>query len=369
MPVIPSNPDSATPRVPLSIERNMNARALLPTHKPLLDFFRNALTTFQSSSTTFQVVCTLTPRPRDNGPAQLLQHRILANPAPSPPQGAPPARLVVLDSSFNPPSAAHLRMAADAVLAELRSDRTREAGRVRLLLLLAVKNADKAAKPAAFEQRLAMMWAFAKDVRRTLEESGGQEDTTSNDGVAIDVALSTQPFFHEKSAAIAESEFYKPSGQEEGGKAHDQVKEPEQVILAGYDTLIRIFNPKYYGSPSEASEASSAGETPIHKALDPFFKRARLRVTMRTDDEWGGKDEQTAYVEKLFHGDELEKIGGSKEWAKRIEIIDSRKEGEAVVSSTLARDAAKAQDWSRLGGLVPPEVKKWIEREKLYSDA
>ncbi|KAH8901988.1 Nucleotidylyl transferase [Coniochaeta sp. PMI_546] len=346
----------------------MNARALLPSHKPLLDFFRNALTSFQSSSTNFQVVCTLTPRPRD-GPAQLLQHRILATPAPSPPQGSPPARLVVLDSSFNPPSAAHLRMATDAVLAELKSDQTTEAGRVRLLLLLAVKNADKAAKPAAFEQRLAMMWAFAKDVRRTLEESSGQEDTSSSDGVPIDVALSTQPFFHEKSAAIAESEFYKPSSQEEGGKLNRKIEEPEQVILAGYDTLIRIFDPKYYGSPNEAAEVSSAGETPIYKALDPFFKRARLQVTMRTDDEWGSKDEQTSHVERLLHGDELEKIGGSKEWAKRIVIIDSRKEGEPVVSSTLARDAAKAQDWSRLERLVPPEVKKWIEREKLYSDA
>jgi nicotinamide-nucleotide adenylyltransferase len=276
---------------------------------------------------------------------------------------------VVLDSSFNPPSAAHLSMATDAVLAELKSDQTREVGRVRLLLLLAVKNADKAAKPAAFEQRLAMMWAFAKDVRRTLEESSGQEDTSGNDGVAIDVALSTQPFFHEKSAAIADSEFYKPSHHEEGGKAPGKVREPEQVILAGYDTLIRILHPKYYGSPSESSDASSAGETPIRKALDPFFKRARLRVTLRTDAEWGGKDEQTSYVEKLLHGGELEKIGGSKEWAKRIEIVESRKEGEAVVSSTLAREAAKAQDWSRLEGLVSPEVKKWIEREKLYTDA
>lgn len=366
MPVVPAGPDA-----PLSIERNMNARALLPTHKPLLDFFRTALASFQSSAAPFRVICTLTPPNLDGGPAQLLQHRILANPRPVPPLPGcpPPARLVVLDSSFNPPSAAHLRMAADAVLAELKSDQSTGAGRVRLLLLLAVKNADKAPKPAAFEQRLAMMWAFARDVRRTLEEEveGGKEEMgSSRDGVPIDVALSTHPYFHEKSAAIAESGFYKPSGDEEGGK---EVKEPQQVILAGYDTLIRIFNPKYYGLPGEASEASSAGETPMRRALDPFFRRARLRVTMRTDSEWGGREEQMSYVEKLLHGDELERLGGSKEWAGRIEIVDGRREGEEVVSSTLAREAAKAQDWGRLQRLVPPEVKKWVEREKLYSDA
>lgn len=236
-----------------------------------------------------------------------------------------------------------------------------DGGGVRLVLLLAVKNADKPAKPAAFEQRLAMMWAFARDVRRTLEEDEEGEGEGAGAGVAIDVALSTEPYFHAKSAAIAESEFYKP-GDKDG-------REPEQVILAGYDTLIRIFDPKYYGPPGGIAEVSSAGETPIRRALDPFFKRARLRVTMRTDDEWGGKDEQSAYIEKLVHGDELEKIGGSKEWAKRIEVVDGRKEGEPVVSSTLARKAAKAEDWDRLERLVPPEVKKWIEREKLYADA
>lgn len=367
MPVVPAGPDA-----PLSIERNMNARALLPTHKPLLDFFRTALASFQSSAAPFRVICTLTPPILDGGPAQLLQHRILADPRPVPPLPGcpPPARLVVLDSSFNPPSAAHLRMAADAVLAELKGDQSTGMGRVRLLLLLAVKNADKAPKPAAFEQRLAMMWAFARDVRRTLEEERGaaaeEGKDSSSDGVPIDVGLSTYPYFHEKSAAIAESGFYKPSGDERVGK---EVEEPEQVIIAGYDTLIRIFNPKYYGSPGEASEASSAGETPMRRALDPFFRRARLRVTMRTDAEWGDRDEQMAYVEKLLHSDELEKLGGNREWARRIEIVDGRREGEEVISSTLAREAAKAQDWGRLQRLVPPEVKKWVEREKLYSDA
>lgn len=248
-------------------------------------------------------------------------------------------------------------MAREAVLAELGGQGGAD---VRLVLLLAVRNADKAAKPAAFEQRLAMMWAFARDVRAALEEA------RDVGGVAVDVALSTQPFFHDKSAAVAESGFYKG---EEGGGETGTGTETEQVILAGYDTLIRIFDPKYYGEPSETAQVSGAGETPIQEALGPLFQRARLRVTMRTDDEWGGRDEQAAYVDSLLKGNELEKIGGSREWVGRIEMVEGRKEGEAVVSSTLAREAAKAKDWERLGELVSPEVRKWVEREQLYGDA
>lgn len=355
MPVISTSTETPPQRLPRSIERNMNAQALLPSQRPLLDFFRKSLTSFQSATNTpFEVICTLTP-PHRSGPAALLQHRILATPTPSPPRGSPPAKLVILDSSFNPPTLAHLRMARDAVLEELKTERGK--GAVRLLLLLAIQNADKAAKPAAFEHRLAMMWAFAKDVRKSIDQAGPSDEDGAD--VAIDVGLATQPYFHEKSTTIAQSDFYKAHGEE--GKVDTESNVPEQVILAGFDTLVRIFNPKYYGEPSD-------DVIPIRKSLDPFFKRAKLRVTMRTDAEWGNKDEQTSYVDELLKGDGLEKIGGSKEWAGRIEIVDSRNEGEPVVSSTLAREAAKSQDWDRLEELVPAEVKKWVEREKLYAE-
>lgn len=359
MPIISTSTEEAPQRLPRSTERNMNAQALLPSQRPLLDFFRTSLSSFQSSSNTpFQVICTLTP-PKRSGPAALLQNRILVhpNPTPSPPRASPPRKLVVLDSSFNPPTLAHMRMATDAVLQELK--RTQGPGAVRLLLLLAIQNADKAAKPAAFEHRLAMMWSFAKDVRRTLLEAITTESGDEEADVAIDVGLSTQPYFHDKSAAIAQSDFYKAHGEDFEVDTNSKEPEPEQVILAGYDTLVRIFNPKYYGEPA-------GDDVPIRRALGPFFQRARLRVTMRTDADWGNMDEQMAYVDDLLKGNGLEKIGGKKEWADRIEVVNSRKEGETVVSSTLAREAAKARDAERLGGLVPPEVKRWVEGGKLY---
>ena len=147
----------------------------------------------------------------------------------------------------------------------------------------------------------------------------------------------------------------------------------EQVILAGYDTLIRIFNPKYYGFPTTPSAQGikhvhdpSREGTPMQQALDPFFARAKLRVTMRTDDEWGGKQEQMAYLESLLSEEGLEKVGGSKGWVGRIEMVEGRKDGEEIVSSTYAREAAEREEWGKLGRLVSPGVGKWIEGERLY---
>jgi nicotinamide-nucleotide adenylyltransferase len=255
-------------------------------------------------------------------------------------------------------------MAVSGVVAQNKSQSTRDqAGRPHLLLLLAINNADKAAgSPDALAERLGMMWAFAGDVKRSLleyenGEDGSDEAELGND-VDIDVALTTLPYFHQKSAAIADAEFYKRHAKNET----DNGSSPEQVVLAGYDTLIRLFNPKYYGAPTDGDT-----ETPIRKALDPFFSKAMLRVTMRTGAEWGGKSDQMAYVEDVLHGDALQKLGGNKAWAQRIELVEGRADNEDVVSSTLARDAAKSNDWELLKRLVPASVASWVQDEKLYS--
>lgn len=271
--------------------------------------------------------------------------------------------LVILDSSFNPPTIAHMQMATSA----LQDVRTRDtsaqgagagAGDVRLLLLLAVNNADKAPKPASFEHRLSMMHSFAGDIQEAWRAA---TQTTTEQGddhlLPVDIGLTTHPYFHDKSAAIANSPDYSFSSPE----SHAQ-----QVVLAGFDTLIRIFNPKYYKPPvpKTAVELPAAEKTPIQIALDPFFARARLRITMRTDDDWGDKEDQLQYVERLVEGDELEKVGGRREWARRVEMVQGMggSKEEAVVSSTLAREAVKARDWTRLRKLVPEGVADLIEQ-------
>ncbi|KAI3541949.1 cytidylyltransferase [Colletotrichum filicis] len=343
------------------------------SRKALVDFFARSLTAFQSSKDAFRVVCTLPPR--GETAAEASGEFSTSTPAPAPRRpnrddvkaGPVESSLVVLDSSFNPPTLAHLRMAASAVrdlqkgrgttatargggAGDSSSGAAGEMGRrraVRLLLLLAVNNADKKPKPAAFEVRLGMMYAFARDLRDEVRRrgvDGAEED------VEVDLGLTTMPYFHDKSQAISDTRFY---ARGDGGG------EPEQVYLAGYDTLIRIFNPKYYHASSSSSlpggTAVEEAEAPIRRALDPFLDRSRLRITMRTDDGWGGEGEQVAYLKSLRDGG-LEDVGGRRAWAERVEMVRGRDEGEEVVSSTKVREAASARDEEMLGRLASGQI-------------
>jgi nicotinamide-nucleotide adenylyltransferase len=70
-----------------------------------MDIFQAAVVRFQSSEDEFEVVCTL---PARSGASSRPEPRIVA------PAG-PVRQLVVLDSSFNPPTKAHLQMALDGI--------------------------------------------------------------------------------------------------------------------------------------------------------------------------------------------------------------------------------------------------------------
>ncbi|KAH7133055.1 hypothetical protein B0J13DRAFT_450760 [Dactylonectria estremocensis] len=230
-----------------------------PDPKSLVSFFSRALSSFQSSPDAFRVLCTL-PHASD--------------PAPRPP-AHPVGHLVVLDSSFNPPTRAHAGMARAAL----------DDG-ARLLLLLSVNNADKAPKPAGFPVRLAMMDAMG---RQLLEEAGS--------GLQVDLAVTTMPFFHDKARALAQSGFYGAP--------------PTTTFLAGFDTLVRVFDAKYYG-----------GDDGMRQALGPFFAGgAKLRVTARPDERWGGAEEQRALAERLVQGEE------------GVSVVEGMMEDEGVSSS------------------------------------
>ncbi|KAF7544997.1 hypothetical protein G7046_g9661 [Stylonectria norvegica] len=114
-----------------------------PTPKALVDFFSRSLAAFQSSPDAFRVLCTLPHRQATPAPRRVA---------------SPLNNLVVLDSSFNPPTTAHASMAQEALEAI-------DGGvSPRLVLLLAVNNADKAHKPASFPVRLGMMEAFGREL-------------------------------------------------------------------------------------------------------------------------------------------------------------------------------------------------------------
>lgn len=244
---------------------------------------------------------------------------------------SPPDVLYVLDSSFNPPTLAHLAIASSALSEQ-------PARSARLLLLLATQNADKPSKPASFEDRLLMMDAFAHDLLSHLRESSGP-DAETRPLPQVDIAVTKKPYFVDKAAEIESAGVYPAS--------------LEQVHLTGYDTLIRIFNPKYY--------------PPTHtlQPLGPFLSKHRLRVTMRPGDEWGEKEDQQNFLLDLARGGR-EDEGGKREWAERIQFVEGRRTGEPVVSSTKAREASQGNvqdlDW-----LVPRQVREYILSQSPYT--
>jgi nicotinamide-nucleotide adenylyltransferase len=143
-----------------------------------------------------------------------------------------PLRIAILDSSFNPPTIAH---------AALLGTRPPSGGDYDArLLLLSVRNADKALKPgdATHAQRAAMMARVAAAAPR------------------CGVALLDAPMFVDKAAVVRAGVLARLAGPA-----------PAKVTLTwlmGLDSLERLFAPRYY--PSERAMLAS---------LDHFLDPAR----------------------------------------------------------------------------------------------
>ena len=185
------------------------------------------------------------------------------------------------------------------------------------------------------------MTAFAHDILGQLAQTCPTEAVSS----VVDVGLTKLPYFHDKAQTIDSSSVYSETSTEA----------PRQVHLIGFDTLIRILNPQYY--PPQHTLAP----------LNPFLDRHRLRVTYRTDATWGDRAEQDGYLRDLARG-ERETEGGKREWADRIQLVDGRKVGEEVISSTKAREAASRGDLKALESLVTDRVFALIAHQRLYRD-
>lgn len=233
----------------------------------------------------------------------------------------------VLDSSFNPPTKAHQTLARNALL---NDNGTKP---VRMMFLLATENADKKPKPAQFEDRLVMMSLMAGRVGDEFPD------------IPVDVAVTKKPFFMDKAASIDEARIY--------GSA-------QQVHLTGYDTIVRIFNAKYYPDDLKL------------RVLEPFLEKHRLRVCYRLSGEEGSseaekdKNEQDAYVEGIGDGSRAAE-GMKKEWRKAIELVDDANEVRGI-SSTNARKAAVQGNAETLEDLLGADVAEYVLDQKLYQN-
>jgi nicotinamide-nucleotide adenylyltransferase len=298
--------------------RIASIRALLPD-------LESALQSFTASPSKFRVVRTVNA----SASASATQ----------------PRTLYILDSSFNPPSTAHLTLATSA----LQQHAPTEQAPYRFLLLFSTHNADKAPSPASFVQRIALMTVFAEDLSRHLK-SGTPPRGGDIADISIDIGLTKEPYYSDKSAAIeaAQPPFYS--------------SRPIHVHLVGYDTLIRFCNPKYYPKYD-----------PPLSALRPFFEAGhKLRVTQRPADpedasssEFGTVQEQERYLQRLRDGDE-EDAGFVPAWGKQMDMAPA--EDGVGVSSTRVRNAAKDGKWDEVDELCTGGVAAWIGDQALYSE-
>jgi nicotinamide-nucleotide adenylyltransferase len=216
-------------------------------------------------------------------------------------------------------------------------------------LLFSTHNADKAPSPASFVQRLALMTIFAEDLSRSLKNATPSLKADVSE-ISIDIGLTKEPYYSDKSAAIANTRpsFYSSN--------------PIHIHLIGYDTLIRFCNPKYY-----------PGYDPPLSALKPFFEAGhKLRVMQRPTDasdasssEFGTIEKQAKYLQDLKDGKQ-ENAGFEAAWANNIDM--AKAEEGVGVSSTRVRKAANEGKWDTVNDLCTEGVAAWIKDQALYSE-
>ncbi|KAI7875340.1 Nucleotidylyl transferase [Lichtheimia hyalospora FSU 10163] len=137
-------------------------------------------------------------------------------------------RMLVLDSSFNPPTRAHQALVQDTV------SHFGPGFFDRCLLLYTTRNVDKVnATGASTDERMAMMTVVARKL--------------ANEQLATAVAKTPHGKFVDKATTLA-----------------TQWPNCTPYFVLGYDTVTRFLDPKYYLP------------TPLNEALAPFFKHAQL---------------------------------------------------------------------------------------------
>ncbi|OCH93061.1 Nucleotidylyl transferase [Obba rivulosa] len=219
----------------------------------------------------------------------------------------------VLDSSFNPPTLAHLALARSQPPPSLSSDAPPADYDARLLLL-SVRNADKELKPgdASYVQRLEMMCLFAQDV-------GMEQNRPPN----VAVAVINEPTFGD-------------------------TPKVQLTFLTGMDTLVRLFSPRYY--PSEEAMRES-----LHHFLSDEGDDSRVVCARRTVQGTFTKGDQEQQLPET-----------AKEFVEshRVAIINIS-ERERGISSTEVRQLIARGD-NAWRSLVTPAVAEYIAEHNIY---
>lgn len=241
------------------------------------------------------------------------------------------ARVCILDSSFNPPHLAHYALAREALKYKLHEEHLSKR-QLLLLLLLLVKNADKLdPQPASFEHRLAMMYLMARYLHENLD-------------VDVSIGVTSHAKFVDKLTLILN--WLKQNASEDGPK------QTKLTFLVGFDTLVRIFDPKYY-LPDKLLDL-----------LNEFMQTTDLFCLTRRDNV-NSYQNQVDYARHIRHG----KIAHVPQaWSDSVHVFsfDNQEDIERLgsVSSSGIRATLKENRDQPIP--VIPQIDEYIRENNLY---
>ncbi|KAF9243465.1 hypothetical protein BU15DRAFT_42900 [Melanogaster broomeanus] len=280
----------------------------------------------------------------------------------------PTLSISVLDSSFNPPTLAHLALAKSppppyrggSTPPPISSGSDYDAR----LLLLSVRNADKSTKPgdATYVQRLEMMYLLSQDLCSTVTDSAETKDGSASHSPShasgnVAIAIIDAPTFVGKSSALLRFLQTRLASSNSTGAAAavkdgaNFLPSPKLTFLLGFDTLVRLFSPKYY--PSEGDMIQM-----LRAFLSPSGEDCRIVCAHRTNPGVG-QTSQKEFQEKTL------KVAQEFIASERINLIDIGADEQTYSSSEVrAKVAAGDESWKRL---LTDSIADYIIENGLYA--
>ncbi|CCD22188.1 nicotinamide-nucleotide adenylyltransferase NDAI_0A00280 [Naumovozyma dairenensis CBS 421] len=224
-------------------------------------------------------------------------------------------KLLVLDSSFNPPHYGHYTLVKKSL--EFYKQKLVDHNKIHVLLLLSTNNADKAPTPAAFPNRMEMMCLMANLL-------------SENENISVSVAITIFGKFIDKTEII-KTDFYPTS-------------EGDIVYLVGFDTIIRIFDPKYYLPIT------------VLEALEIFMEEVEFCCLTRIGSDQLMK--QLSYSADILAG-KYEPII-PRQWGARIHVLSNDERYSSVSSSEIRELVNTGRDKSILTDKLPDKIIDYI---------
>ncbi|CAG8545375.1 4858_t:CDS:1, partial [Paraglomus occultum] len=234
----------------------------------------------------------------------------------NPQQAPPPFKIAILDSSFNPPTKAHVQLLLNSLTTSLYAPFTNEPVKVEFdacLLLYSTKNADKVLKEhdAGPVDRVLMMENVAEYLneiakgRVTKEKASADE---SNSSVDYKLAESRDDISNnEMSSTANDAKFHSIQNIAVGITNSSRFTDKSRALLSycypafspclyfilGFDTLIRLFSPRYYTDISSSLSFLFSNSYTIYAERDINDKTVE-------NEFWRGNKWAKEYADKIY---------------------------------------------------------------------